>query len=141
MSVQFRFWCHSCHREFQNHSESITCLLCLSELIEEIEPNEIHPQEFILEINEMPLRPRLNFMVIGVPIFPANMQGLMSALRETPRYIPANEFALSKCSIIEFEELPKECAECPVCKDDFAKHSELLMLPCCHIFHKDCVVN
>ncbi|CAG9326065.1 unnamed protein product [Blepharisma stoltei] len=144
ISSYFRYWCHSCLHEFQNASEMINCIYCQSEYIEEIDPNEPHPQQFVPEMNRQqnrPVDPRMNFMVFGFQLVPPNIQGLMSMFGANSGPSPANEAAISRCSTLKFEELSEDCLDCPVCKDNFTKQSDLLKLPCNHIFHKECVVN
>ncbi|KAH7287308.1 hypothetical protein KP509_32G049400 [Ceratopteris richardii] len=46
---------------------------------------------------------------------------------------------LPKLKITE-EHLGSELAQCAVCKDDFELDSEVIQLPCNHIYHPDCIL-
>ena len=133
------YWCHACKLEFRGIANAdLKCFHCSSQLVEEIQEHSAHPSNFVAEMPPRQ-RPSMISFRFGVPV--ANLEVLESFLDIRRRQLGVTEDALQQCSVVYFEELPKELAECSVCKEDFQKDTDFLMLPCDHIFHKDCIVQ
>lgn len=55
--------------------------------------------------------------------------------------IPASDAAISRCSKVRFEELTNDNSVCPVCTEHFSETSDIIKLPCNHVFDRQCVVD
>jgi len=126
MSEWNAYWCHECRREFEDQDqEDLVCFYCQSELIEKVELEEPHPREFVPETEA--IQEDFSIMLVGVALNPITS--------------PASSEAMEQCPTLHYEEVPERCSECCVCKNSFEKNSNILMLPCTHIFHKTCVTD
>jgi hypothetical protein len=53
---------------------------------------------------------------------------------------PTSRTALRDIEVVIYNSVEhKDCAECPVCQDDFNAEEQLFKLECKHIFHKKCL--
>lgn len=86
-------------------------------------------------------------MIPGIPIaggFLEDLEGriIEEFLRNDPnRYgpPPASEESVNKLKEIIFNEETCPAKDCSVCQEDYKNGENLLVLPCEHTFHKDCV--
>eukprot|EP01091_Cochliopodium_minus_P018377 TRINITY_DN7439_c0_g1_i1.p1 TRINITY_DN7439_c0_g1~~TRINITY_DN7439_c0_g1_i1.p1 ORF type:complete len:200 (+),score=31.81 TRINITY_DN7439_c0_g1_i1:41-640(+) len=54
----------------------------------------------------------------------------------------ANESQIKNLKIIEYKGQSKELeTSCTICMDDFVSRDKVVVLPCSHNFHRDCVVK
>lgn len=54
---------------------------------------------------------------------------------------PAEEDKIAALpTVVATEEHLKSCADCSVCKEDFASDERLVLLPCTHLYHTDCIM-
>ena len=138
------YWCHRCRHEFHATTHDLVhCQICNSELIEEIEAEQPHPREFIPEMRVVRTQ-SIGITIIGLPVsIGSNLDALSLLLRQRiPQGPPpANHSQLSQLGSIIQQEIPEDLLECPVCKEIFQKEEDLALLPCTHIFHKECVVT
>ncbi|KAI8541791.1 hypothetical protein RHMOL_Rhmol08G0089300 [Rhododendron molle] len=62
-----------------------------------------------------------------------------SAVKGSP---PASKAVLDNlpCLVLREEDLQENCAVCAVCKDEALVGEKMTRLPCCHLYHWDCIV-
>lgn len=62
-----------------------------------------------------------------------------SAVKGSP---PASKAVLDNlpCLVLRTEDLQENCSRCAVCKDEFLAGESVTRLPCCHLYHWDCIV-
>jgi hypothetical protein len=61
----------------------------------------------------------------------------LQQMQDFKRVIPNEE--LSKLQIVSFSELQTDEKSCSICLDEFVPESKLYIIPCNHLFHKECL--
>lgn len=46
---------------------------------------------------------------------------------------------MPESSVININKLPEEKRNCVICMTQFEKGEKILTIPCCHLYHSDCI--
>jgi hypothetical protein len=153
-----RFFCHECHQITRSEDYIMACGACNSSFIEEMETrsdavsrvrqNARDDSRGDGDLNQEQTR-RLANAAIMLRLLERQLQSeletVQSAYHEA-REKEKEEQCLSPMMKLKLRR-PKldtdtYCNQpiCPICSDDFAVGSDVLQLPCGHIFHEDCAI-
>jgi hypothetical protein len=58
-------------------------------------------------------------------------------MQDFKRIVPDEE--LAKLQVVSFSELQTDDKSCSICLDEFVPESQLYIIPCNHLFHKECL--
>ena len=61
----------------------------------------------------------------------------LQQMQDFKRIVPSEE--LAKLQVVLFSELETDEKKCSICLDEFVPDSKLYIIPCKHLFHKDCL--
>ena len=128
------YWCHACQVQFESQRSEV-CPICGSELVEEVLEGQEHPRNFLPEMPSFPLHVVLITYLRGLPVYIILVRFRVSESRG------ATEEMINKCPIVPLESVPSEFRECSICQENLDRNSRILMLPCTHVFHRDCIVH
>ena len=82
----------------------------------------------------------LNIMNVLIPPADAGdavSQQELQQMQDFKRIVPDEE--LAKLQVVSFSELQTDDKSCSICLDEFVPESQLYIIPCNHLFHKECL--
>lgn len=120
-------WCHACRHEFFQSPSMITCGMCDSELIEQIEPNCPHPNSFRPE--GITQTHPTNFNQISLTTH------FIHFMIELPSEV---DLSATESQINSLESIEHSNQECAICQDSIAEGK---IMPCGHHFHSQCITK
>lgn len=122
-----QIWCHACKHEVFQSPQLITCGMCDSELIEEIESNSPHPRAFQPE--------GLNHFNTENIFHSTFTTHFIHILFNTPNQ---ESLGATDEQINSLESIEDSNKECTICQDIVNKGKRM---PCGHDFHDECILK
>lgn len=150
------YWCFACQQKVltEVRDDNRYCVLCNSDFIEDL--LEDHPEDFVVEGTSPPPPPRARFNFVFPPMLPLqNMDNLvmgpggmiapfqqiaeMIHASQQPPKKPTSKDFLSNLHVRDIRA-DDELEKCYVCQDDYVEGDEVVVLPCGHGYHRDCIL-
>lgn len=162
-----KYWCHICKLEFSKlklENKEIQCNSCGKFFCEEIvsQNNNSHPSRYVpfqatrrrenrlggepgfhpifdilSQISNMNEENHFNNILSYLIANDPNKYGNPPASKEEVEKL--QKMTVNKDNLSEIKKISSDNC-CPVCKDEFQENEELIKLPCCHLFHNECIM-